>query len=52
MTAIRLSSGRADARNKNSGKLDGTLPATGDAGDCGEIPSFEFKLRVRGLEKT
>lgn len=30
----------------------GTLPATGETGDSGEIPSFEFKLRVRGRKKS
>lgn len=32
-------------------RYEETLPATGDAGDCGEIPNFEYKLRVRGTEK-
>lgn len=52
MTGNRLSFGKSRCTPKQKLRYAGTLPATGDAGDCGEIPNFEYKLRVRGTEKS
>lgn len=51
MDPIVIWKGRADARqNKNSGTME-PFRRQVKAADCSEIPSFEYKLRVRGTEK-